>query len=223
MGDWSSHKCGWRYFNTKNLIAMNINLSDIENFDHRYRTTLINSLSGAKSTVLIGTINNSKQTNLAIFNSIFHLGATPPLIGIVFRPNSVDRHTLENILNIKEYTINFVSESFVNKAHQTSARYPADVSEFSAVGLTEEFDNKIKAPYVRESIVKVGMHFINKMNFDENNTLIIIGKVTQLYLPKNILSADGFINHAEAKSITSIGLDAYCNVKLLTRLNYAKP
>jgi flavin reductase (DIM6/NTAB) family NADH-FMN oxidoreductase RutF len=72
--------------------------SDIMSFEKRYRAAFINSLGGFKSVCLIGTINNIKQSNLAIFNSIVHIGANPPLIGFVVRPDSVERHTLENIL-----------------------------------------------------------------------------------------------------------------------------
>ena len=50
-----------------------INAEDINNFEQRYRATLINSLGGFKSLVLIGTRNKEGKSNLAIFNSFFHL------------------------------------------------------------------------------------------------------------------------------------------------------
>ena len=53
------------------------------------------------------------QTNLAIFSQIFHIGANPPLVGILVRPDSVDRHTLRNIRETSWFTINHIQESFV--------------------------------------------------------------------------------------------------------------
>ena len=88
------------------------------------RANLINSLSGYKPANLIGTISASKKTNLAIFSSVVHLGTTPPLFGFITRPTTeVPRHTYENIKAIGVYTINHVQESFVERAHYTSAKF----------------------------------------------------------------------------------------------------
>ena len=89
-------------------------ISDLEN---RYRAHLINSLSGFKSANLVGTQDSNGQTNLAIVSSVFHLGAHPPLVGMIIRPHSVPRHTLENLLATQQYTINHVNKDIYSKAH----------------------------------------------------------------------------------------------------------
>jgi flavin reductase (DIM6/NTAB) family NADH-FMN oxidoreductase RutF len=76
-------------------------LFDLESMEQRFRTNFINSISGFKSVALIGTTDSKSQTNLAIFSSIIHIGANPPLLGFVVRPDSVERHTLENIFRNK--------------------------------------------------------------------------------------------------------------------------
>lgn len=83
--------------------------------------------------------NKTGQTNLAIFNSLVHIGANPPLIGFVVRPDSAERHTLNNILETGFYTINHINENIYKQAHQTSARYPEEISEFAATGLNEQY------------------------------------------------------------------------------------
>ncbi len=103
---------------------------DIMRLEQRYRAMFINSIGGFKSVVLIGSKNKAGQTNLAIFNSLFHVGANPPLVGFIIRPDSVERHTLRNILETGVFTINHIHESFFIQAHQTSARYPKEISEF---------------------------------------------------------------------------------------------
>ncbi|MEO6901676.1 MAG: flavin reductase, partial [Bacteroidia bacterium] len=107
-------------------------LNDILTLENRYRATFINSLGGFKSLALIGTRNGEGISNLAIFNSLFHIGANPPLFGFIVRPDSVERHTLSNILETGEFTVNHVREDFFEQAHQTSARYSNNVSEFEA-------------------------------------------------------------------------------------------
>jgi len=71
---------------------------DLENLEKMFRATFMNSLGGFKSVVLLGTCNSQGQENLAIFNSLFHIGANPALCGIIVRPSEVPRHTLNNIL-----------------------------------------------------------------------------------------------------------------------------
>ena len=140
-------------------LAMNkeLSLNDILILPDRYRAQLINSLSGFKSCNMIGTVDREGQSNLAIFSSVTHLGSTPPLMLLVSRPDSVGRHSLENIRETKVFTINHVNTSIYEKAHQTSARYPKEVSEFKAVGLTEEYRQGIQAPFVEESKIKMAL------------------------------------------------------------------
>ena len=67
-----------------------------------------------------------------------HLGANPPLYGIISRPDTALKDTLKNILETHQYTLNFVKNTDFEKAHQTSAKYDANISEFEKVGYTEE-------------------------------------------------------------------------------------
>ena len=196
---------------------------DIVMMEQRSRAAFINSLSGFKSVSLVGTINNLGQTNLSIFNSVIHIGANPALIGMIIRPNSVNRHTLENLLETNCYTINHINKDIYKKAHQTSARYPRDISEFDAVGLTPEFHSKIKSPYVKESHIKFGLQFAERHDLKINGTILIIGKVIEVFVPENCLTLDGVIDVEKAQTITTSGLDSYHSTSRLSRLTYAKP
>jgi flavin reductase (DIM6/NTAB) family NADH-FMN oxidoreductase RutF len=196
---------------------------DIVMMEQRSRAAFINSLSGFKSVSLVGTSNNEGLTNLAIFNSVIHIGANPALIGMIIRPNSVNRHTLENIMETNCYTINHINKDIYKKAHQTSARYPKEISEFDAVGLTQEFHNKIKSPYVKESHIKFGLQFVEHHDLKINGTILIIGKVIEVFVPENCLTLDGVIDVEKAGTITTSGLDSYHSTNRLSRLTYAKP
>ena len=116
---------------------MTVTSDDLENMAKLARVQLATSLPGPKPICLIGTRSATGSPNLAPFSSITHLGSNPVLIGMVTRPDTVDRHTLSNILETKEWTINHVTREIVEQAHQCSARYPDDTSEFDATDLTE--------------------------------------------------------------------------------------
>ncbi|MFN5182539.1 MAG: flavin reductase family protein [Bacteroidota bacterium] len=198
------------------------NEHDILSFDQRYRATFINSLGGFKSLALIGTKNKLGQTNLAVFNSIFHLGANPPLFGFIIRPDSVERHTLENICETNYFTVNHVKEDFYIKAHQTSARYPKDVSEFVAVDLSEEYQSDFFAPFVEESPIKIAAEFKQRIDLPINGTVMIVAAIKMVLLPEYCLSSDGFIDIHQLGTIACSGLDAYYSTHKIARLSYAK-
>lgn len=200
-----------------------ITTEDLAAMEQRFRASLINSLTGFKSVALIGTKNNEGQENLAIFNSLVHLGANPALIGMIVRPDSVERQTFENIQSTGFYSINHILESFVEQAHHTAARYPRNISEFAASGLTPEYKNEFFAPFVKESVVQIGMKFQTKLDISINNTIMVIGEIQWIELPEEAIGDDGFIDLQITKSITNSGLDAYHRTERIVRLPYAKP
>jgi flavin reductase (DIM6/NTAB) family NADH-FMN oxidoreductase RutF len=207
------------------MISMNIHLTydDILNMENRKRAAFMNSLSGFKSASLIGTTDNLNNSNLAIFSSVIHLGSNPALVGFINRPDTVERHTFENIIATNCFTINQINKSIYKQAHQTLARYPKDVSEFESTGLTAEYINDFKAPFVKESVIKYGLEFIEKHELKINGTILVIGKVIEVILPESCLLTDGAINIEMAETITISGLDTYHATHKIARLSYAKP
>ena len=205
------------------MSQIHIDYNQILQLEKQKRVHLINSLGGFKSVALVGTSDENKNTNLSIFSSFFHLGANPPLIGMIFRPSPPERDTMRNILDTGFYTINHINESIFKKAHQTSARYDRGVSEFDATGLISEYKNEFFAPFVAESVVQLGIEFKQKIDIAINNTTMIVGEIVQIYIPENCLLEDGFIDIEKANTITCSGLDSYHKTMQLDRLSYAKP
>jgi flavin reductase (DIM6/NTAB) family NADH-FMN oxidoreductase RutF len=195
--------------------------SDIEGFEKQFRTNFINSLSGFKSVNLVGTVSKDGITNVAIFSQVFHIGANPALMGILVRPDTVRRHTLENIATTGYFTLNHIRPSFYKQAHQTSARY--QVSEFEACGLTPEFSSLHPAPYVAEAHIKIGLALSEKHHLAINGTILVIGKVVETFVPMDCVMSDGYIDIEKAGSITCSSLDSYHTTQRLSRLSYAKP
>ena len=197
--------------------------SNIESWERFYRANFINSLTGFKSANLIGTVNELGQTNLGIFSSIVHIGSNPPLVGYINRPVKAAPHTLANIEATKVFTINHIHPSFVELAHQTSAKYEAGISEFEEVGLTPEFRENIAAPFVKESSIKYALSLQQIISIELNDTFLVIGKIISIQIDNDIVSEDGFLHLDKAASICSNGIDGYYTTKLIKRYSYAKP
>lgn len=202
---------------------MKITNENILTFEKHYRTNLVNSLTGFKSANLIGTISKEGKTNLAIFSSVIHVGANPPAIGFLMRPVSVERHTYTNIKETNYFTINHINKDIFKKAHQTSARYDKDISEFDECGLTPEYSETIKAPYVKESTIKIGLKFVEEQEIKFNGTIFIVGEILEVILPDDAVGGDGFVDIEKAGTVAISGLDGYHETKRIARLSYAKP
>ena len=196
---------------------------ELSNLDKNFRRNFVNQLPGHKPANLIGTINADGKTNLAIFASVHHLGANPPLMGFNMRPVSVERHTFENIIQEECFTINHVTTEIYEQAHQTAARYPRKQSEFEATGLHEFYGHAIEAPFVAESPVKIGLKLKEVHDISANNTKLIIGEVVEIILNENILDEKGNLDFHHLNLVTVTGLDTYHSSKYLKRLPYAKP
>ena len=199
------------------------NRIDIDKMSKIFRLNLINSITGYKSANLIGTKTDDKINNVAVFSSVTHLGSDPPLIGFITRPENGNRNTYNNILKNKLFTINHIVKNQIISAHQSSAKYPKNISEFDKTDLKSEFKNNFDAPFVKDSPVQIGCSFVNKYFIKENKTILMIGQVEILFINKKLLVEDGFVKLDREDIITVNGLDGYALPKLIKRIPYARP
>jgi len=179
------------------------------------RVQLATTLPGPKPICLVGTRSNEGATNLAPFSSITHLGSTPILMGMVTRPDTVERHTLQNIIDTGSWTLNHVTSGMVKQAHQCSARYPG--SEFEATGLNEIYHDGIIAPFVEESAVRFALELEDLVDIPSNGTKLIVGRVIFAEVP------DTDLDLIKAGTLASTALDTYFSLNEVARLPYARP
>ncbi len=202
---------------------MHLTKSDIQNLEQKRRLNIINSVSGIKPANLIGTISNSGATNVAIFSSVFHLGSDPALLGFITRPTGeVPRHSYENIKENGFFTINQVPTSIIEEAHYTSAKLDRSVSEFDRCGLTEEYISDFKAPFVKESHLKLGMKLEEEMPIKINGTILMIGSIDHLIVPDRAINDKGYINLEEIETSGISGLNSYYKLSQITSFPYVR-
>ena len=194
----------------------------IDQLDRVTRLKIINSVTGIKPGNLIGTIGKNGATNLAVFSSIIHLGSNPALLGFISRPQTEEvGHTLRNILQTHFYTINHIHPEFVEKAHYTSAKFSSDVSEFDTCNLSEEYIHNFKAPFVQESVFKMGLRFKEAIDIKLNGTVLVIGEIEELViLDKAFVNGDIDLEVSEGVGIA--GLNTYYSLKKIDSYPYAR-
>lgn len=195
-------------------------LDDIFKMERNYRTNLINSLSGIKSANLIGTVSSDGLTNLAVFNSVMHIGANPPLLSIIIRPHSIERHTYENIKSTGYFTINAVDNNLMDRAHLTSGKFAKDVSEFIMCNIKPSFSSLHPAPYVDESPIQIGLRIEEEHHLKTNQTILLVGRIIEIIFPKGGVHKDGQLALKKLNLLGVNGLHNYCEVKQVKSLPY---
>lgn len=203
-------------------MEKHIYAADIASFEKEYRTNLINGLGGIKSALLVGTKGTDGTNNLAIFSQIVHIGANPAMMGILHRPVSVEKHTYENILANGSFTLNHVAVDKIKAAHQTSARYARNQSEFEQCGFEPIFTDTVLAPYVKDSPLKIGLKIAEIIPIKSNDTLLLVGSVEEIIIEADLLETAGFIDLNKLKTALVHGLETYYQAEKIERLPYAK-
>jgi len=197
--------------------------TDIDKMHHLYRINLINSCSGFKSANLIGTKSEDGISNVAVFSSVTHLGSNPALLGFFLRPTTVIRNTYNNIKNTGVFTLNHIYKDIIVDAHHTSAKYDENISEFEMTNLQEHYKSEFYAPFVKDCPIQIAMRYVEEYDIKANNTILLIGKIEELYIKDGLLEKDGFINLSEGKVVSINGLDGYATPQLEARLEYQRP
>ena len=195
---------------------------ELDTWPSRKRARTVNSLSGFKSATLVGSVDLKGVHNLSVVSSVVHLGSNPAQMGMVLRPPDGDAHTYKNLMATGQCTFNHIGVDWVAKAHQCSARYPADVSEFEAVGLTPcGTDEGWKAPAVSEARVRMGLTLAEDMVLP-NRCHFMVLDVQWVEVDELALAKDGYVDLGKAKTAAVSGLDGYHDTRHLGRLSYAK-
>ena len=197
--------------------------SDIDRMEYLFRINLINSCSGYKSANLIGSKSKDGHENVAVFSSITHIGSNPPMLGLFMRPTTVSRNTYDNIKESGLYTINHIHSDILEDAHHTSAKYPKTVSEFNVTDLISDYKLDIPVPFVKDAPVQMLMEFVEEHHISANHTILLIGKIKELFVNETLIESDGFINLSKGNVAAINGLDGYTIPELKTRFDYQRP
>ena len=133
------------------------------------------------------------------------------------------RHTFQNIKTNRYYTINHVHQSFVEKAHFTSAKFDQQTSEFEKCQLTEEYLFDFKAPFVKESQLKLGMHFLEAIPIHLNNTVLVIGEILHLIIPDECIGERGHLDLSNINDVGISGVNSYYSLQKIAQFPFARP
>ena len=194
--------------------------ADLRALERKTRIRLHNSLLGGKPAHLVGTASAAGVDNLAVFNSACHISSDPALIGMMCRPLTVRRDTYANIRETGVWTLNTIHALFVDRAHRAADKVPSAVSEFLHAGLQPGRMPGFAAPFVAESPLQVGLEYVEEVPIPSSGTVLLVGRVCWVRLREDGLTDDGSVQIDRVEALSSLGLDAYAEVREHARFPY---
>jgi flavin reductase (DIM6/NTAB) family NADH-FMN oxidoreductase RutF len=167
----------------------------------------------------VSTINTAGVTNLAPFSFFNGICSKPP--AVLFCPsNPMDREvkdTLRNVRETRQFVVNIVNESNVEKANLTSATYPFGVSEFEEVGLTPLESMVVRPPRVAESPIHLECELIQIVEVGEpapGSGNVVIGRVVYAHVAEEAWNgARHHIDIGKIKQVSRLAGNNYAPVR----------
>ena len=174
------------------------------------------------------TIDLKGNINLSPFSFFNMFSTNPPLC--IFSParrvrDNTTKHTLENILEVKECVINIVNYSMVQQTSLASTEYPKGVNEFEKAGFTMLPSQLVKPPRVAEAPVQMECIIREVIHLGENPGAgnLILAEVKLIHIKEEILDEEGKIDQAKIELVARLGGDWYCRVTPESLFKVAKP
>ncbi|WP_316840326.1 flavin reductase family protein [Pedobacter gandavensis] len=174
------------------------------------------------------TIDQEGNINLSPFSFFNMFSTNPPMC--IFSPSrrvrdGSTKHTLENVLEVKECVINIVNYPMVQQMSLASTEYSKGVNEFEKAGFTMLPSQLVKPPRVAEApvqlecIVKEVIHLGDQPGAGN----LIMAEVKLIHIHEDILDADGKIDQEKIDLVARLGGDWYCRVTPESLFKVAKP
>ncbi|WP_316817428.1 flavin reductase family protein [Pedobacter nyackensis] len=174
------------------------------------------------------TIDKEGNINLSPFSFFNMFSTNPPLC--VFSParrvrDNTTKHTLENVLEVKECVINIVNYPMVQQMSLASTEYAKGVNEFDKSGFTMLPSELVKPPRVAEAPVQMECIVREVIHLGENPGAgnLIMAEVKLIHIKEEILDEDGKIDQAKIDLVARLGGDWYCRVTADNLFKVAKP
>jgi len=161
------------------------------------------------------TIDKDGNVNLSPFSYFNLFSVNPPIM--IFSPSrrgrdNTTKHTLENVLEVKETVINIVNYDMVEQMSLSSTEYGDGVNEFVKAGFTQVPSDKVKPPRVGEAPVafECVVNQVIALGDGPGAGNLVLAKVVQIHVKKAFLDAEGKLDTPKLDLVARMGGNWYC-------------
>ncbi|MBT5859376.1 MAG: flavin reductase family protein [Flavobacteriales bacterium] len=192
---------------------------------------LYNFLSSAitpRPIALVSTIDKDGRINLSPFSFFNVFSVNPPIL--VFSPVKsgrfgTNKHTLENILEVKECVIGLVTEDTAQQVSLASCSFEKGVNEFEKAGFTEVKSDLITPSRIKESSVNFECKVNDIVVLGEEGGAgnLVIAEILKMHIDENILDNEGNIDPFKLNIVSRYGANWYGKTTKDSLYEIAKP
>ncbi|KAH7930370.1 hypothetical protein BV22DRAFT_1028605 [Leucogyrophana mollusca] len=166
----------------------------------------------------VSTISESGVENLAPFSWFNMVTNHPPIVS--FACSNVPaglKDTAHNVKNSQGFTVNIISEPFVEQANATAIDTPPEVSEWAFSGLTKASSIHVKAPRVKESAFSMECELFQSIDIvhpdtGEQSSTLVLAHVKYIHIRNDVLNERGLVDIAKFKPVSRLGDISYARV-----------
>ncbi len=176
----------------------------------------------------VSTIDSLGNINLSPFSFFNLFSSNPPIL--IFSParrvrDNSTKHTLQNVLEVKECVINIVNYNMVQQTSLSSTEYPKGVNEFKKAGFTELASDLVRPPRVKESPIQFECKINQVISLAETPGAgnLVIAEVLKMHIAESVLDEEGKIDQIKMDHVARLGGDWYSRVIPESLFKVAKP
>ncbi len=174
------------------------------------------------------TIDAEGNINLSPF-SFFNMFSTNPPI-CIFSPSrrvrdNTTKHSLENVLQVKECVINIVNYDMVQQMSLASTEYAKGVNEFGKAGFTMLKSDFVRPPRVAEAPVQFECVVNEVIALGDHHGAgnLVLAEIKVIHINEAVLDENGKIDQHKMDLVARLGGDWYCRVTSDNLFKVAKP
>lgn len=166
----------------------------------------------------VSTVDFEGNVNLSPFSYFNIFGTIPPLL--VFSPvrrvrANTNKHTLENIMEVKEAVINIGNYAMVEQMSLASTEYDKGIDEFKKAGFHPVPSELVKPPRVGQSPVAFEciVREVIETGSGGGAANLVLCEVVMAHIDEKILDEAGNIDPYKLDAVARMGGDYYCRVQ----------
>lgn len=174
---------------------------------------------GPRPISFASTIDSEGRPNLSPFSFFNVFSANPPVL--IFSParrvrDNTTKHTLNNVLAIKEVVINVVNYDMVQQMSLASTEYGEGENEFIKSGLTMVPSDMVRPFRVGESPVQFECKVtkVEHLGKEGGAGNLIFSEVVKIHIHKSILDPQGAIDPFKIDQVARMGGNWYSRAKV---------
>ncbi len=178
------------WFNSESEEIFSLNshpeVINIDDMNHSERSRWLSAIISPRPLVLVSTVSNEGNRNLAPMSSVSVVSNSPPLIGMSLSSNreGKPRDTLLNLKETKKATLAILSANTesASMVEKTATPLPRNESEWSGIEDTKTIPNGLQAPSLAIAAIETTLVESHKLPLDSVAEWVIL-KVDSIIAP----------------------------------------